>query len=373
MSDRTPPLSRAQRIGAGALLLLLALWVGLAAAQRIGDRLDPVPARERPPLAVEVVAVQSRPLSVQRHYSGSVESDVRAVISARVAGQVAEVAHREGARVRQGEPLVRLDDTELRHELARLEAVAERLAAELRHARQELTREEDLYRRDMTPERVRDEARRGVTVLEGQARENQAALAAARTRLAYTVEHAPFDAVVQTLHAQPGEFAGAGRALIELVATEPLKAVFAVPQRDAAALQAGSRVELTVPALDGTWPARVDRVYPALDAATRSATAAALFLEAPPGLRPGMAVTARVELESVDALAVPAQAVHGSAGDAWVYIVEDEVAHRRGVVTGPTRDGLTWIREGVEPGARIIVTADPRLRDGEAVRATEAR
>jgi membrane fusion protein, multidrug efflux system len=365
----SPRLSWHQRLIVALVILLLAVWVAFAGAERLSTRFDPHPARTVPPPAVETRAVVPETVVLERVYRGTVEAERRASISSRVAAQVLEVPHREGAIVRRGEILARLDDEELKRETERLTAVGDRLAGELATARRERGRQEDLHPRGMTPERSLDDARQRVDTLEAQVRENEAALGVLRRRLSYAEERAPFDGVVQRVHAHEGEFAATGQPLVELVALDGLKAVVQVPQVDAPFLRPGLPVRLEIQALAQSWQAEVDRVHPALDAGSRSATVAAFFPEGTAGVRPGMAVLAHVELARLEqAVRLPAHAVHGHGADRWVYVLEEGVARHRPVQVGTARSGDSLITRGLAAGEHVIVTPDPRIGDGVPVR-----
>jgi RND family efflux transporter MFP subunit len=367
LSDADSKLSRGQRTALFVVVTVLAAAIGMAAAQRLQDKRDPAPPRARPAPAVEVVEVAPAPFVLTRTYRGSVAADNRAVVSARITARVLAIHHREGAMVAAGEPLLRLDDEELRREADRLEAVGQRLAGELEVATRQLARDRELYSERMIPERSLDESVQRAQGLEAQRRENRAALALVNTRLSYSIERAPFDGIVQHNHVQAGELAALGQPLIELVSAAGLKAVIAVPQADASLIAPGQPVELEVSALRERWPGTVDRIYPALDESTRNATVAAFFPPTAP-VRPGMAVTAEVELERLrDALSVPAHAVHRDASDTWVWLFDAGVARRQAVRAGATREGVTLIEEGLSAGVRVIVTADRRLEDGALV------
>jgi RND family efflux transporter MFP subunit len=372
-AEQTAMLSRRQRVGTIAAVVLLVAVVGLATMQRWQERQHPGPAAPRPAPAVEVLELQPAPFAVNRGFRGTVEADQRVVVSARITARVAQIHHREGARVGQGDPLLELDDEELRRESDQLRAVGERLAGELEMASRQLARDRELQAQGLVPERTLDEAVQRVRTLEAQRRENRAAVARVTTRIGYAVERAPFDGIVQRNHVQAGELAALGQPLIELVSSEALKAVIAVTQSDAALIQPGQAVQLEVPALDQRWAATVDRLYPALDETTRNATIAAFF---PPtaAVRPGMAVTAHIELETRDrAITVPAHTVRRDATGAWVWLLEDGKARRREVVPGLTQQGLTLVDAGLATGERVIVTADPRLADGDPVTAPGPR
>ncbi|WP_018233465.1 efflux RND transporter periplasmic adaptor subunit [Thioalkalivibrio thiocyanodenitrificans] len=367
-----PRLSWPQRLTVTLILVLLAVWIGLAGAERLSARFDPEPARAVPPPAVEMLAASAETAVVERTYRGTVEAEGRARISARLTAQILAIPHREGALVRQGDVLARLDDEELKRDAARLEAVGDRLEGELATARREAARQEDLFRRSLTPERSLDDARQRVHTLEAQIRENAAALGLVKRRLSYAEERAPFDALVQRVHASEGELATTGQPLVEVVALDNLKAVVQVPQMDVSRLRPGMTVRLEVPALGRTWSAQVDRLYPALDAGSRNATLAAFFPDDAAGVRPGMALQAHVELEQIEgAVRLPAQAVHGEGSERRVYVLEDGRARERAVQVTVARAGEYLITAGLESGERVIVTADPRLGDGLPVQAGE--
>lgn len=372
MSNAKP--STLSRLVLALLLLGLAVWIGLGVAQRMQARLHPEPARIRPPIAVEVVLVQTAPFILTREYQGTVVADTRAVISARVPGKVLAFILREGKAVSRDTVLVRLDDTESRQEVQRLLALEERIVGELDLARTTFLREQELHRQGGIAQSALDAAQQRVHALEAQARETRAALDLARTRVEYAFEKAPFDGVVQEVFVHEGEFVGIGTPLVALTSLEGLKAVVAVPQGDASDIRPGQPVSLNVPALGQSWPSRVELVHPTLDPATRNLTLTAFFPPDASGassganVRPGMAVRAVLEhTAEEEAILIPGRAVHRGQTSAWAFVVEDGVAMRRDLELGPSRQGWVQVLSGLAPGERLITTFDPRLATGEAV------
>jgi len=127
-----------------------------------------------------------------------------------------------------------------------------------------------------------------------------------------------------------------------------------------------------VPALGRQWSAQVDRVYPALDPATRNATIAALLPPEASDGRAGMSAIVNARLGLYDnALTLPAQAVHSEHGASWVYLADGALARRVGIEAGESQGGRVRVESGLEPGDAVIVTGDPRLRDGAAIRVEE--
>lgn len=353
----------------GGLLSVVAVVAGL----RLQERMQPPPMQVRPPLAVKVVTLEPGTFVLTRRYTGSIEAEQRVVLSAQLTASVTAVPHREGAPVRAGDLLVRLDQSEQAQEIQRMNAAGARIKADLAFWQGQRARDEALFRDRVIPERAVEETRRTVAGLEASLRENRHALETAYTRRGYAEVRAPFDGVVQKVHVLPGELAVPGKPLLEVVAAEPLKAVVPVPQTDLADLRSGLAVRIEVLAADGAWEGRVDRVYPALDTATRSATLETFLPKGLTALRPGMVATVDVQLvRREDVLTVPRQAVQERGEASGVFVVEEDRARWRPVTVGPAQGGAVLIEQGLQSGARVIVTPDPGLTDGLVVVAVQS-
>ncbi len=352
----------------GALLLGLVLLVVVFAAIRISERLRPTEAKPEPVPSVRVERLQPRTFVIERRYTGTIESVRRSRIAAQLSARVTAVLHREGEWVGENDILIRLDETETAEEVQRLEAAGARIRADLAFWRRQLERDRELLQKSLISSKQRDESRRMVETLEASLRENGHALDAARTRLGYAVVRAPFAGRIQSLSVETGELAVPGRQLVELVAREPLKAVITVPQRDMDRLAEGQPVRLALPVREFGWEARVARIYPAVDPATRNARFEASVPSARKDILPGMAVTATVTLATFDdAITVPHEALRRRREGQGIFVVERQTAHWRKVDPGPTREGRILIHEGLSAGETIVVTPDPRLRDGGRV------
>jgi len=352
-----------------AIGLGLVAWIGWATLVKYRETIDPEPARPQPPISVQVEAVEPRPFSVHRSWRGSIDVDERATLSAQLSATVLELPYREGQRVSAGDLVYRLDDAELQAERERLAAVIDRAGGELENARRELERQRDLFARKLTPEKLLDDAAQRVDSLAAQKREAEASLTLIKTRLEYASGRAPFASTVQRLHVQRGELARAGSPVLELIADDTLKAVVRVAQSDIGQVRKELPVTIVIPALDREWQGQVDRIYPLLDDATRNATIAVMLPEFAAGVRVGMAAVVHARLGAWEnALTLPAQAIHSEHGASWVYVPDGNKARRRSVRAGPGEDGRILIEEGLEPGERVILTADPRLTDGARIR-----
>ncbi len=364
-------LNNRKKLSALLLLVLVAL-VLFFAVQRIVQRLSPIPVLTQPPLAVETLTLTSGSFAHTRRYTGSVVAEQRVQISAQVNARVSNIYFREGAYVEQGDLLVSLDARELENEVNRLQASEQRLQAELSYWINQHHRNQKLFKQKVVSDSQLEESLRMQESLKASIKENTEAMKNAKIRRGYTKITAPFTARIQAVMTEIGEQAAPGKVLFELVSMQKMKAVISVPQADLGQLQLGQVVKLSIPSTGLLQQTKIEKIYPALDPATRNATFEAYLVVQQSGdlaqLYPGMVVDARVELQQDDAvLVIPHHALHKNKQGTGVFVYINGVAEWRQVSHGVVDTGRVLIISGLTAGEKIIVTPDPRLKDGLAI------
>ncbi len=120
---------------------------------------------------------------------------------------------------------------------------------------------------------------------------------------------------------------------------------------------------------DGT----VVRLAPSLDPQTRTLRAE-VAVENPGGeLRPGMFVEVTIIAERrIGVPIVPREAVTERGGRKVVFVLEGQKVTRRDVALGLGDDDVVEIRQGVEPGERVVVRGIETLQDDQRVRLSGA-
>lgn len=355
-------------LGIGVLAVLSISLV----ASRVRQRLEPPVVQPVPPLAVKVEVIEPAAFAVTRSYVGTIEAVERVVLSAEITGRVLSVPRREGQLVESGQLLVEIDDEEESREIGRLRAALRRLQADRAFWEKQLERDRSLFEgKSISQEKLEDTVRR-LEGLQAGIQESEQVLALAAARRAYGRIKAPFAGLIQAVMIHPGELAIAGRPLLELVGKKSQKAVANVPQVDLAMLEQGLRVRLSAPSLSAPIDASVDRVYPALDVVSRTATIE-IFLPSSE-LRPGMVVTLEVFLEEQgNALLIPRQALHTIGAEEGVFVALDGVASWRPVVKGAAQGGKVVLASGIVAGDAVIVTPNPQLKDRRSIQVWDDR
>jgi membrane fusion protein (multidrug efflux system) len=307
------------------------------------------------PTPVEVAVVQSQAVAQQRQVAGTLESQQAIDLATEVEGRIAKIHIPQGQTVKAGTPLVWLDDSILRADLAQAEA-------EARYARAQFVRFDELAREGLVPRQQRDE-----TVAAKDRAE--AALGAIRARLDKLIIRAPFTGVLGLQKVYLGDFVRAGTALVRLERFDPLHIRFEVPERDLSVLKVGLSVQV-----EGEGAAKIAAIEPRLNTDTRSAVVLAALNNPEQRLRPGQFVQVQLPLQqSSNALLVPEQSLMRQGDSASVYRLKADGEVQRvekvNVQTGGRYGQNVEIVSGLQANDRIVAAGWQKLKEGASVQA----
>lgn len=321
----------------------------------------PAPA----PRPVYVLSVPPAQASPGEGLPASVEARRQAELGFRSGGRVAERVVEPGQRVRTGQVLARLVDTEQRQGLAAAQAQLE--AARL-DAAQQARDAGRLGRLAPAGSIGAAEAERQLTGAQAAAQRQQAAQAQwqlAQERLAHTVLRAPFDGVVTQLRAEVGQVLAEGVPLLQLAQTEALELQVDLPP--SLARQAAT---LTGQALDRRW--RLRELQPAAHPLTRTQRARFQVQGEPLGWEPsllGRSVTLQLQgTGTAPKHALPASALLGTGDALQVWRVVDGRLQALPVQVLAREGERVWV-SGLPAQAQVVALGAHRLEAGQAVRA----
>lgn len=374
-------------LGALVVVVLLAFW------------------RLSPP-AVPAVVVQAGPLQQKLLFSARVAHPQRVELGATITGRVAEVAVAEGALVKAGERLLRLEDSELQAALAQAQAAERQAAARvqglrgsgrsaaaagtaqaeavLRAADADHRRTQDLVARGFVSAARLDEAQRALNVAQAQLAAAQAqggALAdqgtdiaqaqaqwaaaqattqAAAARLAQSQLRAPADGRVLTRSVEPGQIVQPGRALLTLALAGATQLEAAVDERYLQQLRPGQAATARADAFPNErFKAQVLSIAPLVDA-QRGSVVVKLAVDQPPAfLREDMSLTVEVLTATRErALAVPLSALRSEAGPrATLWVLAEGRVAARTVELGLRTLDAAEVTAGLAAGDVVLLAA----------------
>lgn len=310
------------------------------------------------PLPVEVVLARTDTVVDAITATGQIEPLQSIDLRPEVDGRLVDILVTEGREVRQGEPLFKVDDQELKAQVSRAQADRDLAQQALTRTRQLLTE--------------KAAAPADVERAEAQMRSTQASLDLLQLRLDRTVVRAPFAGVAGQRRVSLGDYVNNGTQLIALQTVNPQRAAFQVPERYADQLKVGQKVLFRVAALQGRdFSGIVDFVDPQVQLPGRTITVKAMVPNPRRELQAGMFIEVRLETAvRPQATVIPEDAITPMAGNLFVWLVKDGKADRRQVTIGVRTPGYVEIRQGVDPGDQVVVGGAERLQVGAEVKPT---
>jgi len=331
--------------------------------------------------------------------SGYVTPRRRATVAAKITGRVTGVYTDEGMRVKSGQVLATLDDSDARVRLVSAKADRDAAAAaiadlqvNLVNAERELTRTQALQSSGVQTAQALDQARTTVDSLKARIELARQQIRAADARITVAQQdvdnatiRAPFEGLVVSKDAQVGEMvspisAGGGftrTGIATLVDMNSLEIEVDVNESFIARVTNGQRVVATLDAYpDWQIPARVRTVIPTADRQKATVKVRITFDKLDPRILPDMGVKVaflaepnppdKARKNEAKAL-IPSGAIRKETTNSVVFLVHDNKLERRAVSLGTQRGSDVEVLSGISPGDIVVVGGPQNLRDGQNV------
>ena len=340
-----------------------------------------------PPPKVTVAEVALRPVTEWDEVTGRLEAVDTVAVRPRVSGYVSAVRFEEGAIVRRGDLLFQIDPRPFQAQVDRLAAERHRAEAVSDRARTELQRAERLRAEDAMSAEEFDRRAAFLRETAAEAAAIDAALDAAELDLEFTRVTAPIGGRVGRAIVTEGNLvsSGPGEAtlLTTIVSIDPIHAHFDADESIFLKYVDLAREGRRDTARNTTQPIRMalagDEGYPLegrldfldnrLDPGTGTIRGRAIFRNPNGELTPGLFVRLRLPSGSAHpGVLIQDRAVGTDLDKRFVFVVtSDRTIEYRPVSLGPLADGLRIVRDGLEPGERIVVSGLQRVQPGMTV------
>jgi RND family efflux transporter MFP subunit len=372
--------------------------------------------RGGPAIAIKTITVQRMTVQRQVDLAGTLLSPDQARVSSEAAGIIRAVLVEIGREVRTGDPLVRLDEQELKLAAARAESALRQTRAQLgmhgtidgndtpppddeigsvknalanrEDARAAVERAKALSARgiispvDLQSAETRlkvaeaayqsavDNARAQKALLQ----DRRAAYDLAVKQLKDAIVRAPINGIVSERLVQVGEFIGERTPVATIVQIDPLKLRTGVQERHAGVIEPGLGVEFRVESFgDQVFRGKVEHVSPALDQTMRTFTVEAIVGNADRRLKPGFFAKGVILTRKDDnVMAVPDSAVSTFAGVSSVYSIKDGKIAQQTVELGVRQGNLWEVLGGLKGDESLAASRLNELATGVRVEADTA-
>jgi len=346
-----------------ALLGVVVILAGIKAAQ-IGTMIKAGKSFAMPPESVTSAKVVAEEWQGSSGAVGTLVAVRSVTLSSEVTGMVREINFDNGAFVRRGDPLVKLDVSTEQAQLAAARADADLARATL--ARAKSLRE------------TKTNSPADLDAAEARFKQTNANVATLEATIAKKTIRAPFDGRIAIRQVELGQVLSPGTAISSLSSIHPIYAEFWMPQQVLSELNVGMQVRLRTDVFPkSSWEGALTTINPQVDVATRNVRVRATFPNQDGRLRPGM--FGNVDVLAPDkrpVLVIPGTAVlYAPYGDS-VFAIEEKksdsgssglIAHQKFVRLGERRGDLVAVLSGLQADESVVSSGAFKLRNGMSV------
>ena len=329
----------------------------------------------RPPVPVDIDRVQRGPMAVRVDAVGMAQPIATVSIKTRADAQIENIFVSDGAAVKQGDILVKLDSRQIEAQIKQTEATIDKDRAQLEGATRDVVRLTDLLARGSGTQLNLDNARTIESAAKATLAADQALLENQRVQLTWYTLTSPITGRVGTFAAKAGNIVRSGDntatgILATIVQTAPIYVAFSVPQTTLANIReaiARGDGEVVATPQGGTRSVtgKIAVLDNTIDSATGTIMLRAIFNNEGDVLWPGQLCNVRVTLRTdPDVVSVPRTATQSGQDGNFVYVVEDGKAKLRPVKVGRFQDGRDVITDGLKGGETIVSDGALLLVDG---------
>lgn len=332
-------------------------------------------ARARPAPTVSTAVATPGDLPIERHTFGKVQAVDSTDLTSREQGIITKIAVPDGADVKAGDLLVKLDDRALVATRDKDRATLARDQATLAETRAELQRNSALQAKGAASQQTYDQSVAAEKVAEANVEADQATVRGDGVAIADTEIRAPYAGRLGAFAQSVGALVSPGTMVVRLTRMAPVEVAFTLPQdalpmmRKALADGSGT-LDIRADGNDKPVTARVDFIDNQIDSTSGTFGARATVANGDLALWPGEAVDLIVTLgHHRNVVLVPTVAVQPAAEGSIVFVVTParKVEVRKVQVAGQA-GSLTAIASGLKAGEHVVVEGQLQLSNGMSVK-----
>jgi membrane fusion protein (multidrug efflux system) len=337
-----------------------------------------------PPPQLPVVAVVTSPATTYREYSASLEGKVNVEIRPQVEGYLEKIYVDEGAYVKAGQPLFKINDRPYQEQLNNAQSSLQAALANVQKAQVEIDRLVPLVDNKVIADVQLKTARAAYDAAKAAADQAKAQIGSAQVNVGYTYIKAPVSGYIGRIPYKTGSLVGNGeaQALTLLSDISEMYAYFSMSEQDFIVFKqqfAGNTIEEKVKKVPGVellladnsvyaQKGKISNIDGQFDKTTGSISFRATFPNAGGMLRTGNTGKVRIPQLFQEALIIPQEATFEVQDKIFVFAVGDsnKVFSKPITVSGKTAF-YYFVQGGVKAGEKVVLSGTGSLQDGMVI------
>lgn len=356
-----------RRIPFATVALAALMLTGLqACSESDGATLNP----PRQPTPVLTETVSEGAITKIRTLTAQIRPRIESEHAFRVSGKIAERLVDIGMQVKEGQPLARLDASDLKLQLDQARAEHDAARSALSRETAERDRARTLNGQGWTATATLQRQQMVLDEASGRLERAERAVSLAENALAYATLTAQADGVVTQIVAEPGQVVTAGQAVVKIARAGEFEAEVAVPET---LIDAVSTADATVSLWavpDKTYAASLRELAPMADPATRTFAARFTIVAPDAAMRLGMSATLSLTVQNPPVASVPISSLfdEGEGPSLWVVDRASGSISLKAVTVAAFQGDRALIAAGIGGGETIVTAGVHKLEPGQKVR-----
>ena len=307
---------------------------------------------------VKVASVQQQDLALEAKAIGTLVAARNVQITPEINGHVEKILFQDGTFVKQGTPLIQLDNQTARAGLVSAKAG-------LAYAEADYKRKQWLGKQGAIAQQAIEQA-------EADLKEKKAGALEKEIAHEKTLLKAPFDGVVGKCKVNPGDYVTVGQSVVALTDIQHLRVEYSVSEKFLSQLKQGQAITLMTSAYPNTpFVGKVAFISPTINSEERTIALYAEVENLGGALKPGMFINLTQSLGAQHrVLVVPARTLVPAMGGEQVYKIVNGKAQAVSVVVGSRAGDWVQVVEGLAAGDMVVTDGQLKLKDGVPVQIT---
>jgi membrane fusion protein (multidrug efflux system) len=356
-----------------SLILLTVMLINSCKSRQQGEKSGGAP------VSVTAYTAQKENVVYYDTYPATLVALNEIQLRSEVNGYITGIFFKEGSHISKGEKLYEIDRRKYEAALNAARANVEIAKSNLEKAQRDADRYKRLDEQNAIAKQVLDDGMTTLGNAQTQVKLAQANLLNAQTDYNYSLITAPFSGLIGFSFVKPGAFVSAGQTLLTSISSDdPIGTDFFIDQKSLPyflRLQENKIVD-TIPLFKIVLPdnsrynsyGKLSVIDRAIDPMTGTIKIRAVFQNTGKSLRPGMNCQLEVLNEASGMeVVIPSKATIEQMGEFLVYLIEENKVVQKRIVPGPGLGEYIVVKEGLNPGDRIIVDGIQRVRQGSVV------
>ena len=305
---------------------------------------------KKPPTNVSAIIIKTQLFDDDLSLSGSVDANEQIELHSEVSGIVENINFQEGTKVTKGQVLFKVNDVELRAQLAQAKT-KEILAAENERRAKLLLQKEAISQEEYD-------------VASADYRSAKAQTQLINAQIGKTNVKAPFSGKIGLRNISPGTYITPTVSVANLVNTSKLKITFSIPEKYATQIKMNTVLTFTVAGSLDKYKAKIYAIEPGISVNTRTLQVRAIADNSDGKLLPGVFADIELPLDQIkDAIIVPSEAVVPIQSGKKVFIANNGKAKEIKIETSTRTDSSILVLTGLKEGDTLITSGVMALKD----------